>query len=194
MSAPVRTTPRGGVAPSLAPVAKRSDMSTADLAQPSRKALAARSRSGRNRVSGKLREACMLMAEGMSYAEAAKAVGMTTRGMRMALERAPVIAFLRAQRLVLRASMSGQNLAALARVRDQQSNPMATVRAVQAIETLDSDQGPLGSHQPVPGLTIVIQAAPPSGPRPAPVLDVTPTPEDEQRELEPVPSKWPPRR
>jgi hypothetical protein len=99
------------------------------------------------------------MADGMTYQEAAKAVGMTTRGMRMALERPAVIQFLKAQRQVLRAAMSGQNLAALARVRDANSN-LATVRAVQAIEALDADQGQLGAAAPVtPGLVIIVASS-----------------------------------
>jgi hypothetical protein len=125
----------------------------------SRKAAAARVRSEPKRVTGRLKEACMLMAEGMSYQEAAAATGMTTRGMRMALEKAHVIAFLRHQRQVLRASMSGQNLAALARVRDQTSNPLATVRAVQAIEQMDADQAHGRGVPASPGLVVIIEGA-----------------------------------
>src|SRR6516165_3734303 len=71
---------------------------------------------------------------GLDLDEAAKEVGLTTRALRLATEKAPVLAYLRKQRRVLLASMTGKNLAALARARDQLENPMATVRAVQAIE------------------------------------------------------------
>jgi hypothetical protein len=96
------------------------------------------------RVTGKLKAAIDLMIwEGKPWNEAAMTLKYSTRSMRLALEKPHVIKYLRAQRGIRLAQMSGENLQALQNARDQQSNPAASVQAARALEALafDGDGG-----------------------------------------------------
>jgi hypothetical protein len=110
------------------------------------------------RVTGKLRQACMfLVHEGLPWKEAAIKADFTPAAMLYALQRPHVVAFVRQQRDVLRASMCGANILALVEVRDQKLNQMARVNAVLALERMDDQQVAAGQHRAAPGLTIVIE-------------------------------------
>lgn len=111
-------------------------------AAPSRQALAAPNRSGRLRVSGRLRTALDEMVwTGLKRPDAAKAAGMTDHGLREALRRPHVKAYYIAQLEVLRTSERARNIHALAGVRDGSGNGLAVVGAVKALEQMADAPG-----------------------------------------------------
>jgi len=123
------------------------------------------------RITGKLREACLLMVWGapdapepvppLAYDAAARTVGMSVRSMRKHLEKQHVQAFLRTQREVLRASLDARNLSRLAELRDQNSNMNAAVKAAQVLEEIgaaDATRRPLSSGMQSPGFVILLPA------------------------------------
>jgi hypothetical protein len=139
---------------------------------------AAVGKSAPNGVSGRLKAALDDMTwNGTPWEEAALKANLTVRAMRLALKRPAVLKYLRAERGVLLASASGQNLHALAKLRDQEDNKAAAVQAARALEGLANEQfgpaqrgiggGPRArylidlSDEPRPGPVIVIQ--PPRG-------------------------------
>lgn len=120
-------------------------------------------RSKAMRVTGKLKVACDLLAyEGMPFNEAAQQAGLSVAAMRSALQRPHVIAYLKAQREVLRASMSGRNILTLAEVRDQTGNQMARVNAVKALEQISDEPMAAPGRAASAGVVIVIQTAAPA--------------------------------
>jgi hypothetical protein len=121
----------------------------------------------------------------------ARKANLTVRAMRLALKRPHVLKYLRAERGVLLASASGQNLKALATLRDQTENRAAAVQAARTLEGLATEQFEPGARgysggraragwmidisaeEPSPGVVIIV------GPRPEPeepgvTIDVTP--------------------
>jgi hypothetical protein len=142
---------------------------------PTRQAIAAKERSGKLTVSGKLKVAMDLMLEGSRRDDAAKAAGMTPHGLREALKKAHVRAYWNRGLQVLRESERARNILALADVRDKSENAMARVASVKALEQLvDADDGSRGSEASVtPGLTIVIRHVLPEPPV-REVIDITP--------------------
>jgi hypothetical protein len=144
-------------------------------------------------VSGRLKAALDLMTwEGLAWDEAALKANLTVRAMRLALKRPQVLKYLRAERGVLLASASGQNLHALAKLRDQDENRAAAVQAARTLEGFAIDQfgerssgisgGPRAgylidlSDEPAPGVVIILGPAPPRDPnqQPGAVIDITP--------------------
>lgn len=131
------------------------------------------------RVTGKLRTACdYLVHEGLHFDEAARKANLSVRAMRYALSRAHVVAYLRQQRDVLRESMCGANLWALADVRDQRDNHNARVAAVKQLEQMGETNSRAGSGvSQTPGFTIVlVSQGNITGSLTAPERDVTPKP------------------
>lgn len=94
--------------------------------------------------------------EGLDIAEACRDANLKADSMRKALCKPHVLAYMRAQREVLRASMSGRNILTLAEVRDQTGNAMARVAAVKALEQLGDDPNKPTGNASVPGLVVVI--------------------------------------
>jgi hypothetical protein len=97
--------------------------------------------------------------------------------MRRALERPNVRRYLTLQRNVLLASIVAKNPHRLAELRDQDSNPAASVRAAVALEQMIGDErARAAGHQTLPGLQIVIEVAKPASPtdRAQEAIDVTP--------------------
>jgi hypothetical protein len=151
-----------------------------------------------NGVSGRLKAALDDMTwNGTPWEEAATKANLTVRAMRLAMKRPQVLKYLRAERGVLLASASGQNLHALAKLRDQDENRAAAVQAARALEGLAAEQfgevvRPGGggrragylidlSDDRPPGLVIVIQPARERR-QSDDAIDVTPNePEDELR-------------
>jgi hypothetical protein len=148
-----------------------------------------------NGVSGRLKIALDLMTwEGLQWDEAALKANLTVRAMRLALKRPHVLKYLRAERGVLLASASGQNLHALARLRDQEENKAAAVQAARTLEGLASEQfGPVSrgigggaragylidlSDDQSPGVVIQIINSPAPQQQPGEMIDVTPNPVD----------------
>jgi hypothetical protein len=107
-------------------------------------------------VSGRVKRALDLMVYGgKRFEQAAIEVGLTPRAMRMALERANCLKYLREQKQVFRASISAQNVHSLADIRDNSSNPIARVSAIKVLEQLDIADGG-GTKQQPPGFALVI--------------------------------------
>jgi len=90
----------------------------------------------------------------MTYDEAARSVGMTTRAMRKALDKPHVQQHLREQRHVLRTTLSARTLSRLAELRDQDDNRNAAVAAARALEGLGDEPVTNTPHRP--GVVIVI--------------------------------------
>lgn len=148
------------------------------------------------RVTGKLKAVCDLMVwDGMRWDEAALKLNFRTRSMRLAMQRPHVLRYIAAQRRVLLAQSSGQNLHRLGELRDQNNNPAAAVQAARALEALaiDARGGPgggalaggpragyiidLSGEQPTTaGLVIVVNHPPaqPAASEPGLMIDVTP--------------------
>jgi len=137
------------------------DITISNAQQPTTQQRAAIDRSRPMRVTGKLKVACNLLAyEGLPFNEAAQQAGLSVHAMRLALQRPHVIAYLKAQREVLRASMSGRNILTLAAVRDQTDNQMARVNAVKALEQIGDEPSARSGASSMPGLVIQIVNSP----------------------------------
>jgi hypothetical protein len=143
--------------------------------QPTRQAIAAKERSGKLTVSGKLKVAIdAMLYDGSRRAEAAQAAGMTDHGLREAFKKPHVKAYYNQGLVVLRESERARNIIRLAEIRDAADN-MPAVQAVKALEQL-SDDAPAGVADPrsLPGITIRIMQ-----PAPQPI-DITPARRDSQ--------------
>lgn len=104
--------------------------------QPTRQAVAAKERSGKLTVSGKLKVAIdAMLFEGSRRADAAQAAGMTDHGLREAFKKPHVKAYYNAGLQVLRDSERARNILSLVAVRDGEghTNPMARVSAAKAL-------------------------------------------------------------
>jgi len=164
---------------------------TDDIA-PTRQAIAAKERSGKLTVSGKLKVALdEMLFKGSRRAEAAEAAGMTDHGLREAFKKPHVKRYYNAGLEVLRTSERARNIAALARVRDSSENGVAVVTAAKALEQLAEPNGPGGpgggrggggragymidlSDEQKPGLVIYIQPPRQIPTDDAKTIDVTP--------------------
>jgi hypothetical protein len=147
-----------------------------------------------NGVSGRLKAALDDMTwNGTAWEEAALKANLTVRAMRLALKRPQVLRYLRAERGVLLASASSQNIHALARLRDQDEHRTAAVQAARTLEGLASDQfepssrgsGAVGaragwmidlSEDQKAGVVIIIQPPTAAPQTPGPMIDVKPNP------------------
>jgi hypothetical protein len=115
--------------------------------QPTRQAVAAKERSGKLTVSGKLKVAIdAMLFEGSRRADAAQAAGMTDHGLREAFKKPHVKAYYNAGLQVLRDSERARNILSLVAVRDGEghTNPMARVSAAKALEQIAEPNGPGG--------------------------------------------------
>jgi hypothetical protein len=126
-----------------------------------------------------VREAIDMMVHfGTHRDDAAKAVGMLPKSLYKALAKPHVKRYFNAQLEVLRTAARARNFHRLEEIREQDSNPMAAVNAIKALEGLAADQeaNPASAAR-APGLVIVIQNGTPTpkviGPA---AIDVTPQP------------------
>lgn len=130
-------------------------MSSTELTQPSRQAIAAKTASKPRRVTGKLAVACKAIAwEGKELDQAAKDAGLTTRTLRLALERRHVIVYLKEQRDVFRAYVSSQNIHHAKLLRDTTGNAMAKVNVMKYIDDVAEAQQSRGFTSSSPGFVI----------------------------------------
>src|SRR3982074_3583901 len=102
-----------------------------------------------NGVSGRLKAALDDMTwNGTPWEDAARKANLTVRAMRLAMKRPHVLKYLRAERGVLLASASGQNLHALAKLRDQDENRSAAVTEARGAKTTALHEvGPLAPRR-----------------------------------------------
>jgi hypothetical protein len=152
-----------------------------------RQAIAAKDRSGKLTVSGKLKVALDEMLFKSSHrADAAIVAGMTDHGLREAFKKPHVKAYYNAGLEVLRTSERARNISSLAKVRDKSDNDMAVVSAAKALEQLAEPNGPGGlgggrrgagwciDLSESPGVVIhIIRPEPEQPPQPR-IIDVTP--------------------
>jgi hypothetical protein len=130
-----------------------------DNTTPTRQAVAAKDRSGKLTVSGKLKTALdVMLYQGSCRADAAKAAGMTDHGLREAMKKPHVKRYYSEGLDVLRTSARARNIFALERVRDTSDNGMAVVSAAKALEGLAADEESRPTIKEIPGLQIVIVA------------------------------------
>ena len=107
------------------------------------------------RITKRVRDAIDVMVEqGLPYADAAAEIGITTRAMRLALEKPHVRAYYQAQCHVLRGSTTARNIHRLCEIRDAENN-MPAVNAIKALEQL-SDEQTNTKQTTSPGVTIRI--------------------------------------
>jgi hypothetical protein len=112
----------------------------------------------------KIREAIKLMVwEGKPFDEAAASAGLTTRQMRLALEKPSVLALLKREKQVLRESVSARNILRLGEIRDAADN-MPAIQAIRTLEGMGEDQdGGSQRASASPGVTIRIVNVLPAG-------------------------------
>jgi hypothetical protein len=126
------------------------------------------------RVRGKLKAACDAMVwTGVEWDTAARQAGLTVRAMRAALERQPVVAYLREQKAAFRESARAANIHHAVELRRQTENRMAALGAVKYLDD-DGRGAPSGGRHVTPGIVIVIGHAP------------RPTPDQTLIEINPV--------
>jgi hypothetical protein len=157
-------------------------------------------RSAPMKVSGRLKQAIELMVwQGHSRDEAAKAAGLVPKSLYNALRKHHVKAFLLGELGALRTSARARNFHHLESIAANSANDMARVSAVKAMEALEDEaqqRGSVAGHVMLPGLTIVISngpAPPVIEPRERPVMiDASPIPAPRQPAYEapPEPSRW----
>jgi hypothetical protein len=102
--------------------------------------------------------------EGQELDEAAATAGLTTHALRCALAKPQVIAWMKAEREVLRAYVSAQNIHHAREMRNKSGNAMAKLGAMRFIEGIDEQHARGSGPSASPGVTIrvvtVVQSAP----------------------------------
>ena len=150
-------------------------------------------KSPKNGIGGRLKAALDDMVwNGTKWDEAAWKANLTVRSMRMSMQKAHVLRYIRAQRGVLLAQSSAQTFHRLSELRDQDENRNAAVAAARTLEAMTneafggqpalsiSSRGTAGcviglSEPRQAGLQIVIHAPPEPAPRDKkPIVDITP--------------------
>ena len=117
----------------------------------------------RKQIRGRLKTALDLMVrQGRVWNDAAAEADFTVSAMRKALERPHVIAYLRQQREVFRASVGGRNLHRLIELREQDEHKAAAVKVCQIIEQIGEMDIARGAGNAVrtPGMIIQIISGP----------------------------------
>jgi hypothetical protein len=153
------------------PIAGRWCSMSTDIAQPTRQAISAQTRSRPGRVTGRLKTAIdLVVQEGLDPYEAAAKVGMHARSMRLALNRRHVLTYLRQAREVLRATASAQNIHYAIAMRAGSTNEMARLGAMKFIEGDDAEIQQRRGSISSPGLVIQIVQSPVQ----KPVIDARP--------------------
>ena len=132
------------------------------MSQTTRQAIAAKTRSDRLTVTGRLKQALMFMVwEGKTRSEAATAVGMSDHGLREALRKAHVRQFYANELDVLRTSARAKNFHRLDEIAGTSGNDMARVAAIKHMDLVADAAPPAGAAAIAPGLVIQIINAPP---------------------------------
>jgi hypothetical protein len=149
-------------------------------AEPTRQAVAARDRSERGRVTGKLKAALGFMVwEGLKRSDAATKAGLSDHGLRAALKKSHVKQAYLAECEVLRVSGRARRIHRLEELTEQNENRQAAVNAARALDLMGSDPAAIASTATRPGLVIVVVDAagkpraiePPAGPAQHLVID-----------------------
>lgn len=129
----------------------------------------------RKHIGKKLKVACQrIVWEGEDLDVAAKYAGLTTRTLRLALERQHVQQFIKREREVFRAHISAQNIHHARRLRDG-TNAMASLGAMRFIEQLGDEQTAGGARVSAPGIVIVVGAGQPNSLHKGVLIDEKPS-------------------
>jgi hypothetical protein len=122
----------------------------------------ARNKTPKPRITKRVKDAIDAIVErGIAYNEAATESGLTTRAMRLALERPHVLAYLRQQLKVLRDARGPRNFHRLCAIADAADN-LPAVHAIRALELLSEEVTARRTDAPTPGVVLNIISAPPS--------------------------------
>lgn len=132
------------------------------------------------KIRGRLLRAIELMIWGepetgkpVDWSDAAKAVGMKTRSMRLALAKPHVRAFVVSEKKICREAVGAANVMVAKEIRDQNENQMAKIRALQWLEGLPADQ-PARGFGTVPGVVVVISNSPSAAPVDNTIIEINP--------------------
>jgi hypothetical protein len=129
-------------------------MSSQDIAIADNSKLAKPRTAPPSRVSPKIKQAIEhMVADGLPWNDAAVKVGITTRTMRLALDRPHVLAYLRQCKQVLREAASAANITRLTQIRDAADN-MPAVNAIKVLEQIGDEQPGQRNAGHSTGLTI----------------------------------------
>jgi hypothetical protein len=126
---------------------------------PTRQAAAIEGRSGRNKVTGKLKVALDLMVwQGIKRAEAAAQAGLADNSLQVALRKPHVLAHYTAELAALRTSLRAKNVHRLDGIAESSGNDMAKVSAIKTMEALadQADAVAKPGQQQLPGMVIII--------------------------------------
>lgn len=122
-------------------------------------------RTADRRINGKLKAGLDLMVwEGLTYQDAAAKADLTVRAMRLALDRPHVLAYLKAERMVLHASMSGWADFRMRELAAQNKNMAAAVSATKELRGFSDQEHSAGAQRHAPGLVVQIITAAPTPP------------------------------
>jgi hypothetical protein len=120
----------------------------------------ARNKTPKPRITRRVKDAIDAIVErGIAYNEAAAESGLTTRAMRLALERPHVLSYLKQQLKVLRDARAPRNFHRLCAIADAAEN-LPAVHAIRALELLSEEQTSRRSDSPTPGVVLNIIASP----------------------------------
>lgn len=132
-------------------------MSLDATTQPTRQALAIPGRSGRNKVTGKLKVALEAMVfQAMQRKDAAQHAGLTDHALYYAFRKPHVKAFYFEQLDVLRTSAQARALTRLIELSDQSDNLTAAVAATRTLLNESDQEHSGGTHRAAPGLVVQI--------------------------------------
>jgi hypothetical protein len=121
----------------------------------------ARNKTPKPRITKGVKDAINAIVErGIAYNGAAAESGLTTRAMRLALERPHVLSYLQQQLKVLRDARGPRNFHRLCAIADAADN-LPAVHAIRALELLSEETTAPRSDTPTPGVVLnIISAAP----------------------------------
>lgn len=108
-------------------------------------------------VRGKLKKALDLIVwQGKSWQNAAIESGLTTQAVRKALAKQHVQLYLKQQRQVFRASVSGQNIHRAVEIRDQDENRTAAIQAIKYLDGIADHEQNGAARAVTPGVQVIV--------------------------------------
>lgn len=111
----------------------------------------------KRRISRQVRTAIDAMVwQGLKRDEAAAIAGLRDNSLYVAMRKPDVKAYYIAELEVLRTSERARNIHTLCEVRDQKSNQMARVNAVQALERIEDQSLTGAGAKAMPGMVIIV--------------------------------------
>jgi hypothetical protein len=116
----------------------------------------ARNKTPKPRITKRVKDAIdAIVTLGIAYNEAAAESGLTTRAMRLALERPHVLSYLKQQLKVLRDARGPRNFHRLCAIADAADN-LPAVHALRALELLSEESSARRNDSPTPGVVLNI--------------------------------------